>query len=326
MLERLLRRDPEDPYLDTHSREIPASLYDEPVHRSFLHQHKLKLLVAAVALVAGALFLSGGDNSTSTIPIIAAPTPETRIKPVDPQGMELPHKDMEIYSYVDPEGMPQPKVERLIPAPQDKPTLPPRPAITAAQRTAQAPLANPTPPPLTPPARRPGVSGSLQPVASQPVPPVGGIPRAGGVLQTSQAAIPLQPQIGTQPQGSPAPTLAAPRPVAQPPVLAPSPATSQALVQPLTQPPAMAPVATTGTFRLQLGSLRDVAAAQTHWKTAQTRGGPALAGMQPQILKVEIPGKGTFFRVQAGSWPSRQEAQAVCESLKQAKVDCMVVR
>jgi hypothetical protein len=67
-------------------------------------------------------------------------------------------------------------------------------------------------------------------------------------------------------------------------------------------------------------------AAQQHWKTAQTRGGGILSGMQPQILKVEIPGKGTYFRVQAGSWPTRQDAQQACETLKQARIDCMVIR
>lgn len=303
MLQRFLRRDHDDPYLEIHSTPQSASLYDDAAPVSFLQQNRNRLIAGtAVALLLGVFLFGGGSPDGASIPVISPPTPTTRIKPADPQGLDLPHQDMQVYSYVDPNGVPQPRVERLIPAPQETPRLPSKPAaptVTVAPAPAPAPAATAPitsveqPPVVTQPVTQsaPQVVRSLP----QPVTPV--------VPAQPPAIVPAYPQTGSGTVGTPA----APAPQAQPGI-----------------PAVTAPAG--GPFRLQLGSLRDMAAAQQHWKTAQTRGGGILSGMQPQVLKVEIPGKGTYFRVQAGSWPTRQDAQQACETLKQARVDCMVIR
>ena len=303
MLQRFLRRDHDDPYLALHTDTPQQSLYADEEKPPLLQQPRIKLIAGgALTLALVAFLFSGGSKEGSSIQIINAPTPTTRIKPADPQGLELPHQDMQVYSYVDPNGVQQPKVERLIPAPQDTPKLPPKPVAPAPAAVVEAPpVANLAPPLVTPPARQPGVPGALQSVATQPAPPV------------TAAGIPSAPLIV-----APAPVAAPPR-VVTPAVVAAAPAAAPVAA------PTPAP-ASGSTFRLQLGSLRDMAAAQQHWKTAQARSGGVLAGLQPQILRVEIPGKGTYFRVQAGGWPTRQDAQKACDSLKQARVECMVVR
>jgi hypothetical protein len=313
MLQRFLRRHDDDPYLALHTEGHAASVYDEAAPRSWLHNPRVRLLGGgALALTVAAALFSGGSKDGASIPVISPPTPTTRIKPADPQGMELPHKDIQVYGYVDPNGPRETKVERLIPAPQDTPKLPPKPVVAAVAAPVQAPIANP-PVAALPNTPQVAVVGGQPAATPQPTPTIQ--PRA--TPQTVVQAPPTPLVV----RSAPPPVVVAPSQTVTPPapaaVVAPAPAAM----------PVTAPVASDGgTFRLQLGSLRDMAAAQQHWKTAQARSAGALAGLQPQILRVEIPGKGTYFRVQAGGWPTRQDAQQACERLKQARVDCMVVR
>jgi len=75
---------------------------------------------------------------------------------------------------------------------------------------------------------------------------------------------------------------------------------------------------------IQLGAWRQEADAARAWKTALAAGGDLLANLSPQVLAVDIEGKGRFYRLRAG--PVRGGAAALCGALRARGQACVVVR
>ena len=48
-----------------------------------------------------------------------------------------------------------------------------------------------------------------------------------------------------------------------------------------------------------------------------------ISNMSYLIKKVDIPGKGSFYRLQVGQFPNREMAEALCAKLKAQKQDCI---
>ena len=80
-----------------------------------------------------------------------------------------------------------------------------------------------------------------------------------------------------------------------------------------------------GRFLLQLASFGSEGAAQDSWNKMKQKNA-FLQKLSPRIEKINISGKGQFHRLQAGSWSQKEAASAVCDELKTAGQDCIVVR
>jgi len=78
-----------------------------------------------------------------------------------------------------------------------------------------------------------------------------------------------------------------------------------------------------GAWSMQIASQPSEAAAQSSYQDLQRRYGSVLNGQQANIVKAEIAGKGTFWRVRVPA-PSRNEAIALCERYKAAGGNCFV--
>jgi cell division septation protein DedD len=78
-------------------------------------------------------------------------------------------------------------------------------------------------------------------------------------------------------------------------------------------------------FKVQLASLQDPEAAQQEWKRLQGLHPELLGNLAMQTQKVEIEGRGTFYRIQAGPLPSRETADDLCALLKGRDQPCIVV-
>ena len=90
-----------------------------------------------------------------------------------------------------------------------------------------------------------------------------------------------------------------------------------------TPPPSAAE--TKARFAVHLASVRDPARVPDEWRVL-VHAYPALAGLGPLPPQpIEIPGQGTFYRVSAGPFPSRTDAQVACERVKGAGGECSVV-
>ena len=78
--------------------------------------------------------------------------------------------------------------------------------------------------------------------------------------------------------------------------------------------------------KIQLAALRSEAEVQTDWARRQAQHRDMLGGLTLQIQKVEVTGKGTFYRMQAGPLADKAAADALCAKLKAVKMDCLSVK
>lgn len=80
-----------------------------------------------------------------------------------------------------------------------------------------------------------------------------------------------------------------------------------------------------GSWSMQIASQPTVESAQSTYQDLQRRYGSVLAGRTANIVKAEVAGKGTFYRVRVPA-QSRNDAIALCTSYKAAGGNCFVSR
>ena len=86
-----------------------------------------------------------------------------------------------------------------------------------------------------------------------------------------------------------------------------------------------APRDAAGRFAIHVASVRDPSRVAEEWRRLAERH-PGLAGLalrEPRT--VEVPGRGRFYRVVAGAFATRAEAEAACARLGQEGLDCQAV-
>jgi cell division protein FtsN len=76
---------------------------------------------------------------------------------------------------------------------------------------------------------------------------------------------------------------------------------------------AQAEMSAGGNFTVQIGSYSDVA--QAEGRVASLRS----AGFESRIVKVEIPQRGTWYRIQSGRFGTREEATRYGQQLRERK-------
>lgn len=156
----------------------------------------------------------------------------------------------------------------------------------------------------------------------------------------------VSPETGTQPSQAPAAAAEpAPAVAAQPKV--PQPAAQSAVTPALApvapQRPAEQPVdivgevkpdqvaavdpaggaAAAGSWSMQIASQPSVESAQSTYQDLARRYSSVLEGRSVNIVKAEVAGKGTFYRVRVAA-NSRNEAISLCENYKAAGGNCFV--
>ena len=99
-----------------------------------------------------------------------------------------------------------------------------------------------------------------------------------------------------------------------------TPALRQAILDSRTKPPSQPSEA-----QIQLGAFRDQASAAEGWNKIVAEAGGALAGMSPNIVPVDLPGKGRLWRLRS-SVGGEAAASKLCAALTTRGLSCMVVR
>ena len=226
------------------------------------------------------------------VPVIVADPSETRVRPDDPGGMEVPDQDMLIHRSLE-EGESEPVVERLLPPPEEPaarpappPPPPPPPGETVAEAEPQAPAATAEPEP----AAEPESSGETAPSPQS------------------------EPEV--------AQTLVVPSPPSPPPLARAEPE-AEAPPDPAPDPPI---AAEGGAYRIQLASFRDREAVDRGWKAFLAKAPILLVDLIPDVQEVDLgPERGTFYRLRAGPMRSREAAEKLCELLGEKDMECLVV-
>lgn len=81
------------------------------------------------------------------------------------------------------------------------------------------------------------------------------------------------------------------------------------------------PAKSGGGYVLQIGAYKSDAEARDSWR-AYKSAHAAAAGYEPDIIKVDIPGKGTWYRLRVGSFASTADANVLCDKLKASGGSC----
>ena len=156
----------------------------------------------------------------------------------------------------------------------------------------------------------PEATGAL-PATDAPAP--GLAPAAPAEVTETAAAEPPSDDAGVMPETAPIAPL---RPADQPIDVVGE-------VKPDQVAAATTATASVGNWAMQIASQPSEAAAQSSYQDLARRYGGVLQGREVNIVKAEIAGKGTFWRVRVPA-PTRHEAIGLCESYKSAGGNCFV--
>lgn len=81
-----------------------------------------------------------------------------------------------------------------------------------------------------------------------------------------------------------------------------------------------------GPYRIQLGSFTSSEHAQRRWQEIKSRHGDLVGGLTMVLERVELRGKGTMVRLQAGPLKTADEVKKLCAALAKRKVGCFLVK
>ncbi len=79
-------------------------------------------------------------------------------------------------------------------------------------------------------------------------------------------------------------------------------------------------------WAVQIASQRSEQAARAFWSKVQGKVRKRVRGGEVAIVRAEIDGKGTFYRVRLVGFDQRAAAKRACRGLKRGRISCIVVR
>jgi cell division septation protein DedD len=95
--------------------------------------------------------------------------------------------------------------------------------------------------------------------------------------------------------------------------------------QALPAPPSPSPTATG--YRAQVAAFRSIDSANSETDRMRKAYADLFGPLALQVRRADLGAKGIWFRVQAGAFPERGQAAALCEELiRRGERDCRVVR
>lgn len=292
--------------MDEDSQPIELTAERREIQRSF---PRSRIWVAAIAFAAAGAFTwyayhqatKAGEQGVA--PLIKAEDGPSRVKPDEPGGAPEP-QDSGVYERMASDQPAAPKAESLLPPPE---TPVAHPATTAETKSmaAVAPAAGET----TVPIPAPPAPAAAKP-AEQSQPPA--MKSAETPAAASSSAKPVETAAK--------PTDMSAKSVESNPAEAKPAEEAKATESGATESKAAA-----GSYRVQLAALRSQDAADGQWKKLQKTYPDLLSSLSVTVVKVDLTGKGTFFRVQAGAL-SESAAKELCSQLKQRKAECIVVK
>lgn len=271
----------------------------------------LSLIGGASALMWHAYNWGVGEVENSQIPLVSAAEGKEKVPPKDRGGLDVPYQDSLVLN-----GEPGTEVERIVPPPEDPVLLAVEPAASPSGQQEQN-----------------GVSAPAPEASGQD--PIGDMIEQTATLAADSAAAGLQaevqdevaPQAEVTPQAQVTPQAE----VTQQALAEPSQATQDAQAAEVQEAPAAEPrvqtaqVGQVSGYKVQLASVQDGAAAEQEWQRLQRRYPDLLGSLSLQVQTVDIEGRGTFHRIQAGPLPSQETASDLCDQLKGRDQPCIVV-
>jgi hypothetical protein len=316
------------------------------------------IIACVVVALAGGLWAAYhlfARQGGGAIPLIRANDSPIKVAPQRPGGMNVPDQDMYILnqehhldSHVE-QILPPPEtpLPRPIPAAPDvntaaapAGTTPPAagtgalPAAAGSGSTPQSAGAGPASLPATIPSAGPpsSITATAPPTSSSKTAPPSSVTATAPPSSVTATALPSS-SSKTAPPSAAALARITPSAPAAPPLPERPPSDMMAAVKPPrpAAPPAAAhPPAETsvggGGYRLQLGALRSVAAAQQEWSRLKRLEPEMLGRLHADAVRLDLGDRGIFYRIQAGPVADAAQADRMCDALKRHNVGCLLVR
>ncbi|TVR98183.1 MAG: SPOR domain-containing protein [Rhodospirillales bacterium] len=237
------------------------------------------------------IWLGSGDGDSrlqdGNLPVIRADGAPVKVRPEDPGGMVVAHRDKLVYRRLGDDADELP-VERLLPEPEE-PLPPPAPQ---------------PPPPLVTLPDRPAGDEDGDPFGEGLSIPADQWDDAGELSGDDSLGV-MDP-----PSPPPADTL--------PPTprrLSPEAEAAQALLMP----------SGGGQHRIQLASVRTRADAEAEWRRLSRRHSDLLGHLSPEYSSADVGDRGVFYRLRAGPVGDEGAARRLCDALAGRNVGCLVV-
>ncbi|PSJ58605.1 SPOR domain-containing protein [Pseudaminobacter soli (ex Li et al. 2025)] len=343
-----------DPDLDD-EMSLPAYGEAEEARRPQRRGMLIAAIIGGVVVLGGvgAFALSRGGVGSGAPAIIKADDGPVKVRPENPGGTAVPNQDNKVYETVARTPSSEPTQQKLVTtaetpvdmtaqeAPLDDEetivgsdeTMPMGKSEDRIQQAIQDDTA-------------PAQNTEVAAVAPRKVRTM--VVRADGTLVPREDPAPaLAPAVATNPAPAAATPAAAPaEPVpaeaaAPKPASKPQPSATPASVAVAPTRPSDQPVdvvgevkpdkvaalnanaGAAGEWAMQIASQPSEAAAQSSYQDLLRKYGNVLNGHPANVVKAEIAGKGTFWRVRVPA-PTRNDAIALCESYKAAGGSCFV--
>ena len=283
----------------------------------------------ALAAVVGWFVLSPkyAVENPEEIPVIRRPQTAIKVQPSEPGGMEILNQDKSVYDIVEKKTADEPKVENLLPPPEE-PKLP----VIAAQPTS-------IPDDMFETAASPTVEEAdkiiakaqkVTPAQEAPEEKVVSIKEAAQATPATSDKVVIPAKVETvkvvkgekvkvenkdwsinakteaKAQVQQAQNITAPAPVAAP---APTENTTTS--------------APKGTWQVQLMSSQNKKATENAWNTLVKKY-PPLKGQPHEIETADLDFDGVFYRLKAGAFADRAGADSLCRDIKALGGTCIV--
>ena len=289
-------------------------------------------VLALALIVLGALVIvssSRGPDApkdVAQLPVIHAEEKPFKVRPENPGGMDIPHQDKLIYQRLRGEERPI-KVERLLSEPE-KPLPPPEPApLPTEPNPGTTPVAGGDTDPAAADAIERSIveRGLIQPPgadATEPGAEEGMLPEDAADGETADGEAAGSKSATGIPVPQPRPSTRSGQTAALAPPPAPATAAATAPASP-TPPPA---AAASGSFRIQLGAFASPDKVDAEWRRLQAQHPGLLGALKPESSRVEVPDRGTLYRLRAGPIEGEDRARALCQDLVRRGAGCLVVQ
>lgn len=259
------------------------------------------LILACFGTVVWYAYQEGQQTGISEItPIIKAEEGAIKVRPDQPGGMEIPHQDKMVYSQIDGSDA-SPSQEKLLPEPEEpmiqENASASTPDATAAANAETVPLSE-----EDAATSAEAQAAKMEPKVEQLTPPP--VQQAQEVKEVKPVEIKKAdaPKEEVKKAEEPKKT-AETKSAAKTATPAKSGATS---------------------YSLQLASLKDKSAAEAIKDKLIGKAPDVLKPLAVSVHSVDLPGKGTYYRVYAGSFATRDEASKECAKVKAKGLDCIV--
>jgi hypothetical protein len=314
-------------------------------------------VVGAVAVIGGVgalAFSSGGKGGSGAPVLVKADNQPIKVKPENPGGTVIPNQDNKVYDVVAHGAKPTVPEQKNLVADAEEPVdvnarapqgsnLPPaadeevvgqksearlQPTVQKADTSDEGTVAAVAPRKVRTMVVKP--DGSLVP--REDVSPAANVAASEPADPAPQHVVNAsnEDQTGTVPQAASAEAqqdTAGSRTPATAPVAPQRPADQPVDVVGQTKPEKVASIApesaASGGWSMQIASQPSAESAQSTYQDLARRYGSVLSGHGVNIVKAEVAGKGTFYRVRVPA-KSRDEAINLCTSYKAAGGNCFV--